>query len=118
MNVEMIRREACALAKKLHRERGIPMPVACRMATRAVFRVLGRTPGGMGQSIVDPILRPDIEAVDAREEAVRRTSPILWVLSILSLGLTILNTSRISEAYRSWKRRGNREARRALRAMK
>ena len=84
MTSQEIAREVNRLACKLHKERGIPIPEACRMACRAVMRTLGRPPrGGLGQTEVLSTMKT--AGTSAPVTAVREAiSPWLWVLSIAS----------------------------------
>ncbi len=84
MTREEIMREVNRLARKLHKERGIPMKQACALACRAVMRTLGRPPGtGLGQERILATFKETGEAapVKAVREAV---SPWLWILSVIS----------------------------------
>lgn len=97
--------EISAVAYKLHREHGIPADRACVMTLEAVQRRYPNGPpvAGLGQ---DPtaILRQaaDVEPIRKTREAI---SPWLWVLSVVSFGLAIMNTRRIARMFGDWKRK-------------
>lgn len=101
LSKDKIVREVTAVACKLHKERGIPHRQACLMAARAVLRVLGEPPGGgMGEATSVLAKAAELELVKKVRGAV---SPWLWVLSIGSFGMAVLNTKRIARMFKGWK---------------
>ena len=93
MAPELILKETQRLACRLHREQGIPMKQACKLAARATFRTLGRPgKGGLGQ--LEPL---KAAAADPQVTAIREAvTPWLWIFSLFGFGMSLLNTRRIS----------------------
>lgn len=101
MTKEEIVKETSKVACRLNKLHGIPHRKACLIAARAVLRVLGRPPGsGMGQATAALAKAAELAPIKAAREAV---SPWLWVFSVVSFGMAVLNTRRIGRMFKGWK---------------
>jgi hypothetical protein len=95
---EAIRQVADGLIAK-----GYPRREAVRLACEASLRVV-RKPTGMGQE--PSLILSSEEGPNGIVAEVRsKVSPWLWVLSIISFGMALTNTRRISKMFGDWKRR-------------
>lgn len=95
MDVEVAANEAI----RLHRERGIPLGEACRIAARAVAGV-----SGLGQT-GDPGLLARAAELEPVRVIRQNVTPWLWVLSVTGFVMAILNTSRIDKMFKDWRRK-------------
>jgi hypothetical protein len=96
---EAIRQVADGLIAK-----GYPRREAVRIACEASLRVVQRKPAGMGQE--PSLILASEEGPNGIVAEVRsRVSPWLWVLSIVSFGMALTNTRRISKMFGEWRRR-------------
>lgn len=86
---------------------GIPKQQAVEIAVRALGDVVQGHESGLGQAPLT-FLEPSatassaFEAPEAVKEVQKIISPWLWIFSIVSFSMALLNTSRIKKLYRKW----------------
>jgi hypothetical protein len=85
--------------------RGVPRDEAIRQACIAAGRVLSRS--GMGEAAPEPklILNAQDGPNGIIAEVRANVSPWLWVLSVVSFGMALVNAKKISKMFGDWKRR-------------
>jgi len=89
--------------------RGIPKQQAVEIAVRALGDVVQGHESGLGQAPLT-FLEPSapaspasaFEAPEAIKEVQKVISPWLWIFSVVSFGMALLNTHRIKRLYRKW----------------
>lgn len=94
IDVEQVKEIAHAEAMRLVAE-GVDPDQAVEWATDIALKKVRR--GSLGQvTVID-------EATELAKKGSEFVSPWLWILSGISFGMAILNTSRIKRMYQNWK---------------